>query len=146
MSCRQPRTYVQVRKALQKKDFKERRAREVLADAAEAGKSIRYARRDFANRKTALRNPRENHLRFLLCRFHHFDSHVGFVPSEGRWTCHSRGSPVRVTTCYHVGKKSWAPSPERIRSEHLEHLKNHLLVLVNTGKTLHTLLVAMQGS
>ncbi|KAK6760853.1 hypothetical protein RB195_022064 [Necator americanus] len=62
-----------------KEDLKERRA-EVLAEAAEAGKSIRYARRDFASRKTrmtALRNPRgtaiasrmgdgENHLRFLL--------------------------------------------------------------------------------
>ncbi|KAK6762228.1 hypothetical protein RB195_023081 [Necator americanus] len=34
-----------------KEDLKERRA-EVLAEAAEAGKSIRYARRDFASRKT----------------------------------------------------------------------------------------------
>ncbi|KAK6761580.1 hypothetical protein RB195_022593 [Necator americanus] len=33
-----------------KEDLKERRA-EVLAEAAEAGKSIRYARRDFASRK-----------------------------------------------------------------------------------------------
>ncbi|KAK6742700.1 hypothetical protein RB195_010141 [Necator americanus] len=43
-----------------KEDLKERRA-EVLAEAAEAGKSIRYARRDFASRKTrmtALRNPK----------------------------------------------------------------------------------------
>ncbi|KAK6752703.1 hypothetical protein RB195_003864 [Necator americanus] len=43
-----------------KEDLKERRA-EVLAKAAEAGKSIRYARRDFASRKTrmtALRNPK----------------------------------------------------------------------------------------
>ncbi|KAK6742389.1 hypothetical protein RB195_009948 [Necator americanus] len=43
-----------------KEDLKERRA-EVLAEAAEAGKSIRYARQDFASRKTrmtALRNPK----------------------------------------------------------------------------------------
>ncbi|KAK6752313.1 hypothetical protein RB195_003621 [Necator americanus] len=43
-----------------KEDLKERRA-EVLAEAAEAGKSICYARRDFASRKTrmtALRNPK----------------------------------------------------------------------------------------
>ncbi|KAK6734676.1 hypothetical protein RB195_018080 [Necator americanus] len=36
-----------------KEDLKERRA-EVLAEVAEAGKSIRYARRDFASRKTRL--------------------------------------------------------------------------------------------
>ncbi|KAK6733124.1 hypothetical protein RB195_017095 [Necator americanus] len=60
-----------------KEDLKERRA-EVLAEAAETGKSIRYARRDFASRKTrmtALRNSKgttiekgdgENHLRLLL--------------------------------------------------------------------------------
>ncbi|KAK6763922.1 hypothetical protein RB195_024310 [Necator americanus] len=43
-----------------KEDLKKRRA-EVLAEAAEAGKSIRYARRDFASRKTrmpAFRNPK----------------------------------------------------------------------------------------
>ncbi|KAK6767164.1 hypothetical protein RB195_026460 [Necator americanus] len=42
-----------------KEDLKEKRA-EVLTEAAEAGKSIRYARRDFASSKTrmtALRNP-----------------------------------------------------------------------------------------
>ncbi|KAK6736067.1 hypothetical protein RB195_019003 [Necator americanus] len=41
-------------------DLKERRA-EVLAEATEAGKSIRYALRDFASRKTrmtSLRNPK----------------------------------------------------------------------------------------
>ncbi|KAK6760530.1 hypothetical protein RB195_021845 [Necator americanus] len=43
-----------------KEDLKERRT-EVLAEAAEAGKSIRYARRDFTSHKTwmsALRNPK----------------------------------------------------------------------------------------
>ncbi|KAK6740396.1 hypothetical protein RB195_008700 [Necator americanus] len=62
-----------------KEDLKERGA-EVLTEAAEAGKSIRYARRDFASHKTrmiALRNPKgttvasrrgmeKNHLRLLL--------------------------------------------------------------------------------
>ncbi|KAK6741512.1 hypothetical protein RB195_009395 [Necator americanus] len=60
-----------------KKDLKERRA-EVLVEVAEAGKSIRYARRVFAScktRMTALRNPKgttiekgngKNHLRLLL--------------------------------------------------------------------------------
>ncbi|KAK6756620.1 hypothetical protein RB195_014815 [Necator americanus] len=41
-------------------NLKKRRA-ELLAELAEAGKSIRYARRDFASRKTrmtALRNPK----------------------------------------------------------------------------------------
>ncbi|KAK6736436.1 hypothetical protein RB195_019241 [Necator americanus] len=44
-----------------KEDLKERRA-QVLAETAVAGKSIRYARRDFASgktRMTALRNPKE---------------------------------------------------------------------------------------
>ncbi|KAK6763030.1 hypothetical protein RB195_023652 [Necator americanus] len=47
-----------------KEDLKERRA-EVLAEVAEAGKSIRYAHREFANRKTrmtALRNQGEQRL------------------------------------------------------------------------------------
>ncbi|ETN80001.1 hypothetical protein NECAME_02480 [Necator americanus] len=42
-----------------KKDFKERRA-EVLAEAAEAGKSIRYARRDFT-RSQVCGNTKVNH-------------------------------------------------------------------------------------
>ncbi|KIH57312.1 hypothetical protein ANCDUO_12498, partial [Ancylostoma duodenale] len=41
-----------------KEDLKERRAA-VLAEAAEAGKSIRNARRDFANRKTKMSAPRD---------------------------------------------------------------------------------------
>ncbi|KAK6742747.1 hypothetical protein RB195_010173 [Necator americanus] len=44
-----------------KEDLKERRA-EVLAEAAEAGKSIRYARRDFASRKTLSETQREQPL------------------------------------------------------------------------------------
>ncbi|KAK6741672.1 hypothetical protein RB195_009504 [Necator americanus] len=40
-----------------KEDLKERRA-EVLAEAGEAGKSIRYARRDFASRKARMTAPR----------------------------------------------------------------------------------------
>ncbi|KAK6765354.1 hypothetical protein RB195_025322 [Necator americanus] len=41
-----------------KEDLKERRV-EVLAEAAEAGKSIRYARRDFASRATIIRVSRD---------------------------------------------------------------------------------------
>ncbi|KAK6764987.1 hypothetical protein RB195_025067 [Necator americanus] len=69
-----------------KEDHKERRA-EVLAEAAEAGKSIHYARRDFASRKTrttALRSPegttvasiREMEKIIYDFYFDLFDSHV----------------------------------------------------------------------
>ncbi|KAK6763789.1 hypothetical protein RB195_024207 [Necator americanus] len=66
-------------------DLKERRA-EVLAEAAEAGKSIHYARRDFASRKTrttALRNPKgttiaSRRMEKIIYDFYSdlFDSHV----------------------------------------------------------------------
>ncbi|KAK6734163.1 hypothetical protein RB195_017750 [Necator americanus] len=102
-----------------KEDLKERRA-EVLAEAAEAGQSIRYARRDFASRRTKNdcspepkgnshcieKGDGENHLRFLLSSLRQPCPLIS-SPSEGRWTSHSRGSPVRNTTCYHVGKKSY---------------------------------------
>ncbi|KAK6765432.1 hypothetical protein RB195_025377 [Necator americanus] len=51
-----------------KKDFRERRA-EVLAEAAEAGKSIRYARRGFCNRRTkitALWNPKGTIISYFI--------------------------------------------------------------------------------
>ncbi|KAK6728261.1 hypothetical protein RB195_005727 [Necator americanus] len=79
-----------------KEDLKERRA-ELLAEAAEAIKNIRYASRDFAFRKTrmtALRTPK----RTTPCP-------LGSSPSEGRRICHSRSSPVQNTTCYLVDKK-----------------------------------------
>ncbi|KAK6748172.1 hypothetical protein RB195_001036 [Necator americanus] len=55
-SRREPRTHVRGREALQRDDKRRaqrRRRTQVLAEAAEAGKSIRYARRDFAIRLTA---------------------------------------------------------------------------------------------
>ncbi|KAK6728842.1 hypothetical protein RB195_006107 [Necator americanus] len=69
-----------------KEDLKERRA-EVLVDAAEAGKSIRYACRDIASRKTKmtiLRNPKgitiapRRGMEKIICSFYSdfFDSHV----------------------------------------------------------------------
>ncbi|KAK6744428.1 hypothetical protein RB195_011250 [Necator americanus] len=74
-----------------KEDLKEKRA-EVLAEAAEAGKSIRYARRDFASRKTrmtALRNPKgtaiasRREMEKIIYDFYSdlFDSHV-HLPSH----------------------------------------------------------------
>ncbi|KAK6729241.1 hypothetical protein RB195_006344 [Necator americanus] len=77
-----------------KEDLKERRA-EVLAEAAEAGKSIRYARRDIASRKTrmiALRNPKgtaiasRRGMEKIIYDFYSdlFDSHVHLPPHHLR--------------------------------------------------------------
>ncbi|KAK6762869.1 hypothetical protein RB195_023537 [Necator americanus] len=77
-----------------KEGLKERRA-EVLAEAAEAGKSIRYARRDFASRKTrmtALRNPKgtttasRREMEKIIYDFYSdlFDSHVYLPPHHLR--------------------------------------------------------------
>ncbi|KAK6749042.1 hypothetical protein RB195_001576 [Necator americanus] len=137
-----------------KEDLKERRA-EVLAEAAEARKSIRYARRDFTSRKTrmtALRNPNnhciekgdgENHLRLLLRSLRQPCS-LASSPSEGRWTSHSRGSPVRNTTCYHVGKKSYGTRSRQNKTRTTEEpsASTHQ----HPGEALYTLPVGMQGS
>ncbi|KAK6763141.1 hypothetical protein RB195_023754 [Necator americanus] len=77
-----------------KEDLKERRA-EVLAEAAEAGKSIRCARQDFASRKTrmtALRNPKgttivsRRGMEKITYEFYSdlFDSHVHLPPHHLR--------------------------------------------------------------
>ncbi|KAK6730854.1 hypothetical protein RB195_007365 [Necator americanus] len=77
-----------------KEDLKERRA-EVLAEAAEAGKSIRCARRNFASRKTrmtALRNPKgtaiasRRGMEKIIYDFYSdlFDSHVHLPPHHLR--------------------------------------------------------------
>ncbi|KAK6762927.1 hypothetical protein RB195_023582 [Necator americanus] len=77
-----------------KEDLKERRA-EVLAEVAEAGKSIRIIRRDFASRKTrmtALRNPRgtttasRRGMEKIIYDFYSdlFDSHVHLPPHHLR--------------------------------------------------------------
>ncbi|KAK6743751.1 hypothetical protein RB195_010820 [Necator americanus] len=78
-----------------REDHKESRA-EVLAEAAEVVKSIRYARRDFTSRKTRMTALRitiekengENHLRFLL-RSLRQPCPLASSPSEGRRTCHT---------------------------------------------------------
>ncbi|KAK6736602.1 hypothetical protein RB195_019352 [Necator americanus] len=77
-----------------KENLKERRA-EVLAEAAEAGKSIRYTRGDFASRKTkmtALRNPKgtaiasRRGMEKIIYDFYSdlFDSHVNLPPHHLR--------------------------------------------------------------
>ncbi|KAK6756218.1 hypothetical protein RB195_014550 [Necator americanus] len=77
-----------------KEELKERKA-ELLAEAAEAGKSVRYARRDFASRKTrmtAVRNPRgttiasRKGMEKIIYDFYSdlFDSHVHLPPDHLR--------------------------------------------------------------
>ncbi|KAK6737188.1 hypothetical protein RB195_019714 [Necator americanus] len=112
-----------------KEDLKERRA-EVLAEAAEAGKSIRYARRDFGqsqdeddcspepkgNSHCIEKGDGENHLRLLLLSLRQLCP-LTSSPSEGRRRSHSRSSPIRNTTCYHVGKKSYGTRIEKVLDE-----------------------------
>ncbi|KAK6737422.1 hypothetical protein RB195_019865 [Necator americanus] len=139
-----------------KEDLKERRA-EVLAEAAEAGKNISYAHRDFAGRKTrmtALRTQREEPLhregrwRKSSTTSTLISSTAMFLltssPSEGRWTSHSRGSPVRNTTCYHVGKKSYGTRSRQNKTRTPEEpsASTHQ----HPGEALYTLSVGMQGS
>ncbi|KAK6757553.1 hypothetical protein RB195_015393 [Necator americanus] len=99
-----------------KEDLKERRA-EVLAEASEAGKSIRYGRRDFASHKTimtALRNPKgtaipsRRGMEKIIYDFYSdlFDSHVHLPPHHLKENGHVIPE-VRNTACYHVGKKSY---------------------------------------
>ncbi|KAK6762696.1 hypothetical protein RB195_023418 [Necator americanus] len=79
---------------LQETKNSQRRA-EVLAEAAEAGKSLRYVRRDFASHKTrmtALRNPKgtaiasRRGMEKIIYDFYSdlFDSHVHFPPHHLR--------------------------------------------------------------
>ncbi|KAK6742801.1 hypothetical protein RB195_010207 [Necator americanus] len=103
-----------------KEDLKERRA-EVLVETAEAGKSIRYARRDFANRKTrmtALRNP------------------------KGTAIASRRGMEKIIYDIYSDLFDSHVHlSPHHLREdEHIipEHLKNLPPVLINTLARLFT--------
>ncbi|KAK6732092.1 hypothetical protein RB195_016458 [Necator americanus] len=75
--------------------IRQQRRAEVLAEAAEAGKSIRYARRDFASHKTrmtALRNPKgtatasRKGMEKIIYDFYSdlFDSHVHLPPHHLR--------------------------------------------------------------
>ncbi|KAK6762227.1 hypothetical protein RB195_023081 [Necator americanus] len=111
-----------------KEDLKERRA-EVLAEAAEAGKSIRYARRDFASRKT----------RKITYDIYSdlFDSHVHLLPHHQREDRHviPEVLPSEIRHSIISVKNRTAPGPDRIRPE---HLKNLLPVLINTLAKLFT--------
>ncbi|KAK6736127.1 hypothetical protein RB195_019041 [Necator americanus] len=138
-----------------KEDLKERRA-EVMAEAAETGKNIRYARRDFASRKarmTALRNLKgttiasRRGMEKIIYDFYSdlFDSHVHLPPHHLREeTYHSRGSPVRNTTCYHVGKKSYGTRSRQNRTRTTEEPSTS--THQHPGEALYTLPVGMQGS
>ncbi|KAK6741670.1 hypothetical protein RB195_009504 [Necator americanus] len=105
-----------------KEDLKERRA-EVLAEAGEAGKSIRYARRDFASRKARMTAPRNLKGTIISRRGMEkiiydsysdlFDSHRFFRPKY-----HIMSVETRMT-----------PGPDRIRREFMKNLPP---VLINT--------------
>ncbi|KAK6743985.1 hypothetical protein RB195_010967 [Necator americanus] len=130
-----------------KEDLRERRA-EVLAEAAEAGKSIRYACRDFASRKTrmtALRNPKgttiasRRGMEKIIYDFYSdlFDSHVHLPPhhlrEDGQVIPEVLPSEIRYTIM--SVRNRTAPGPDRIRPEHLKSLPP---VLINTLARLFT--------
>ncbi|KAL6739282.1 hypothetical protein Aduo_012753 [Ancylostoma duodenale] len=129
------------------KDLKERRAT-LLAEAAEAGKSIRNARRDFANRKTkmtALRRPDGtiSSSRRVMEKVIHdfysdlFDSHVHLPQYHLREDGHVVPSvlPSEVRHAIKSIKNRTAPGPDRIRPEHLKNLPP---VLITTLARLFT--------
>ncbi|KAK6758449.1 hypothetical protein RB195_015957 [Necator americanus] len=130
-----------------KEDLKERRA-EVLAEAAEAGKSIRYARRDFASRKTrmtAIRNPKgtavasRRGMEKIIYDFYSdlFDSHVHLSP-------HHLREDGQVIPDVLPSEIRHAIMSVRSRTAHFldrtrpEQLKNLLPVLINTLTRLFT--------
>ncbi|KAK6762585.1 hypothetical protein RB195_023346 [Necator americanus] len=130
-----------------KEDLKERRA-EVLAEAAEAGKSIRYARRDFASRKTrmtALRNPKgtaiasRRGMEKIIYDFYSdlFDSHVHLPPHHLREDGQviPEALPSEIRHAIMSVRNRTAPGPDRIRPEHLKSLPP---VLINTLARLFT--------
>ncbi|KAK6736301.1 hypothetical protein RB195_019153 [Necator americanus] len=123
-----------------KEDLKERRA-EVLAETAEAGKSIRHARRDFASRKTrltALRNPKgatiasRREMEKIIYDFYSdlFDSHVHlpnqYLREDGHVILEVLPSEIRHAIMW-INRA--APGPDRIRPKHLKNLPP---VLINT--------------
>ncbi|KAK6760954.1 hypothetical protein RB195_022140 [Necator americanus] len=135
-----------------KEDLKERRA-EVLAEAAEAGKSVRYARRDFASRNsmmTALRNPKgttiasRRGMEKIFYDFYSdlFDSHVHLPPHHLRGDGHviPEVLPSEVRHAIMSVRNRTAPGPDRIRSEEPSASTHQ-----HPGEDLHTLPVGMQG-
>ncbi|KAK6749514.1 hypothetical protein RB195_001867 [Necator americanus] len=117
-----------------KEDLKERRA-EVLAEAAEAGKNIRYACRDFASRKmrmTALLNPKgtaiasRRGMEKIIFDFYSdlFDSHVHLLPHHLREDGQviPEVLPSEIRHAIMSARNRTAPGPDRIRPEHLKSL------------------------
>uniref|UniRef100_A0A0K0DHP1 Core-binding (CB) domain-containing protein n=1 Tax=Angiostrongylus cantonensis TaxID=6313 RepID=A0A0K0DHP1_ANGCA len=129
----------QCRQAI-KEDLKERRAA-VMVEAAEAGNSIRKARRSFANYKTkmiALRRPdgtitaSRKAMEKIIHDYYSdlFDSHVHLASYEIKEDGYAV-PPVLPSEIRHAissVKNRTAPGPDRIRSEHLKNLPP---VLVN---------------
>ncbi|KAK6750534.1 hypothetical protein RB195_002482 [Necator americanus] len=126
-----------------KEDLKERRA-EVLAEAAEAGKSIRYARRDIPSRKTrmtALQNPKgttiasRRGMEKIIHDFYSdlFDSHVHLPPHHLREDGHviPEVLPSEIRHAIMSVRNRTAPSPDRIRPKQLKNLPP---VLINTWR------------
>ncbi|KAK6733669.1 hypothetical protein RB195_017429 [Necator americanus] len=130
-----------------KENLEERRA-EVLAEAAEAGKNIRYARRDFASRKTrmtALRSPKGTAIALrrgieeIIYDFYSdlFDSHVHLPPHHLREDGQviPEVLPSEIRHAIMSVRNHTASGPDRIRPEHLKSLPP---VLINTLARLFT--------
>ncbi|KAK6764324.1 hypothetical protein RB195_024591 [Necator americanus] len=130
-----------------KEDLKERRA-EVLAEAAEAGKSIRYAELDLASHKmrmTTLWNPKgatiasRREMEKIIYDFYSnlFDSHVHLPPhhlwEDGHVIPKVLLSEIRRAIM--SVRNRTAPGHDRIRPEHLRNLPP---VLNNTLARLFT--------
>ncbi|KAK6763687.1 hypothetical protein RB195_024132 [Necator americanus] len=117
-----------------KEDFKERRA-EVLAEAAEAGQSVRYARRNFANPKTIMTAHRIPDITTTASRrgmekvIHNFysdlfDSHIHLPPHHLREYGYviPRVLPSEVQHAIMLVKNRASLDPDRINPEHLNYL------------------------
>ncbi|KAK6732754.1 hypothetical protein RB195_016862 [Necator americanus] len=132
-------------------DLKERRAEVLAAETAEAGKSIRYARRDFASRKTrmtALRNPKgtaiasRRGMEKIIYDFYSdlFDSHVHLPPhhlrEDGQVIPEVLPSEIR----HAIMSVRNRTAPGRLFSDRIrpEHLKSLPPVLINTLARLFT--------
>ncbi|KAK6748227.1 hypothetical protein RB195_001072 [Necator americanus] len=122
-----------------KEDLKERRA-EVLAETAEEGKSIRYARRDFASSKTrmsALRNPKgtsiasRRGMENIIYDFYSdlFDSHVHLPPHHLRedGQVNPEVLPSEIRHAIMSVRNRTAPGSNRIRPEQLKNLPPALI-------------------
>ena len=129
------------------KDLKERRSA-VMAEATEAGKSIRKARRDFANYKakmTALRRPdgtvtaSRKAMEKIIYDYYSdlFDSHVLLptykIKEDGYVVPTVLPSEIRHAISSLRSRR--APGPDRIKHEHLKNLPP---VLINTLARLFT--------